>query len=131
MSPTKREVTLRDDGDERVWVEWVANTPTPSFVQLRSERRGDELRMLALDTNELSQLRRAVEAGEDDSLARDMGAFERVAVERTDGFVTITVEQLGEVERMLVLSSEEADTLLDAIARAEDELPRTEDDAYV
>lgn len=129
--PTRREVTLRDDGDERVWVDWIVDGYTAGFVYIRSSQAGEEERFVALDTNELSQLRAALDPAEDAELVRDMGALERVSVGRDDGHVTLAVEELGQVARVLVLREAEAKALYDAIERAEDELPRTEDEPHV
>jgi hypothetical protein len=60
-----------------------------------------------------------------------MGALERVSVGRDDGHVTLAVEELGQVARVLVLREAEAKALYDAIERAEAELPRTEDEPHV
>jgi len=128
--PTRHEVTLRDDGDERVWVDWIVDGYTAGFVYIRSSA-GKENFFLGLDTNELSQLRAALDPAEDAELVRDMGPLERVSVGRDDGHVTLAVEELGQVARVLVLREAEAKALYDAAGRAEDELPRTEDEPHV
>lgn len=135
-TPTKREVTLRDDLDERVWVEWYVGNGA-CFTSILSEEDGVELRVLSLDSNELSQmslaLRQAADTGLCDTknlMVRDLG-MERVWVEHSDGYATIVFEKLGEIDRMLVLDETEVDELLDAIERAEGELPRTEEDPHV
>lgn len=134
--PTKRTVTLRDDPTERVYVEWFAGTGT--FTSIHSVQEGDELRMLAADSNELSQLLAALRAANsgaspssENRMVRDMGAFERVYVQQSDDFVSLVVEELGEVDRMLILAEGEVEKLIDAVEQAEAELPRTEEDAHV
>lgn len=128
---TERVVTLRDGGDERVWVSWFLKPVGGSFTTIYSERDGDELRVLSLESKELSQLLVALAPKKDTQMVRDMGSAERVYIERSEGFVTVTVEELGAVDRVLVLDESEAETLSKAIERAEAELPGTEDDAHV
>jgi hypothetical protein len=128
---TERVVTLREDEDERVWVNWFVKNVGGSFTTIYSERDGDEARILSLQSRELSQMLLALDPGEDIHMVRDMGAFERAYTERSDGFVTVTVEELGAVDRVLVLDESEAETLSKAIERAEAELPGTEDEPHV
>jgi hypothetical protein len=130
-SPTKREVTLREDADERVWVEWFVGCGG-SFTSVYIEEGGDKDRMLTLDSNELSQLLTALQdvtgpgLYSQNHLVRDLG-IERVWVERSAEYLSLNVEQSGEIDRMLILDQGETEELIEAVERAEDELPRTED----
>lgn len=131
-TPTKRDVTLRDDSTERVWVEWYS-PPGGSFTSIFSEQDGDELRIFSADANELGRLlaalRDEIAPDANRSMVRDLG-FERAWLERSDGFVTLVVESAAG-RRMLVLDEAEVKKLIDAVERAEDELTGTEGDAHV
>lgn len=135
-TPTRREVTIRDGPDEHVWVHWFVGGGS-CFTSILSEDDRGELRFLTLDSNELSQLVLALRTAKQtglydtkDLVVRDLG-IERVYIDESATCSMIVVEEVGEVDRMLVLDDDEIDDLIDAIERAEDELPRTEDDAHV
>lgn len=129
QTPRKRSETVRDDPDERVCVEWYIGTPTPSFVRVTS---GDET-LLSLDRNEVKQAATAARAACDGrgEYVRNMGAVERVWFESDDGFVTLVVEGAGDVERIIVFGRDEADTLVEVLEEADEEITPVEAGPYV
>ena len=137
MSPTKREVTLRDDGDERVWVEWFNVSGRDGTVNILSEQDGEEVIMASFHPRELGQLLDALQDVSGPglhstySMVRDLGDFERVWLEWSGTSLSLIVEQVAEIKRILVIDPDGIEKLIATIERAEDEFPRTEDDAHV
>lgn len=130
-TPNIRDVTIRDGPDERVFVWWSVGLSGSSFVQILSDRDGDEILIAGLHPDDLTQLLAALDPENHTEMVRDMGRFQRVVVDRSEGYVSLAVEQNGEIDRMLVLDESETEKLREAIERAENELPRTEEDAHV
>lgn len=132
---TRREEEVRDDGTERVYVEWFVGQGRQSFTRIQTVDETGDKRVLAADVNELGQLLRALRharerlSGQTDGFARkmvrDLG-IERVFVERDGGFAALVVEELGEVDRALVVDEDDLGTLIGAIEQAKDELPSVE-----
>jgi len=137
----RRQVTVRDDGDERVYVEWFAGQGRQSFTRICTDDGATDETVIAADVNELGQLADALrdakarlrDAGTADgtTMVRDLGAVERVYVETDGGFGTLAVERLGELHRMVVFDADEAGTLATAVERAKAELPSIEEGPHV
>jgi hypothetical protein len=134
---TKRQRTVRDTDDEAVYVTWFvrADAASGGFVTIEAVDDEGTLRVLSPDTNELGQLLRALETALNDSqtgreVVRDLG-LERVYVEWEGRFVTLAVEEMGDLSRMLVLDTDEAAELRDAVEAAKDEVPSPEAGPHV
>ena len=134
-TPTRRTEPIRDTEGETVYVEWYVNTPTSSWVRLRAEERGEEHRVIDLDSIEVPQAVRALRVVLDNetggALIRDLDPMERVWVESEGGYVTIRTEEVRKPAEMLVLEESEARALLSAVELAKQEIGDVEDDPYV
>lgn len=138
---TRREVVVRDDGDERVYVEWLVGQGRQSFTRICTDDGATDETVLTADVNELGQLvdalrdaearLRDADAADGTTMVRDLGAVERVYVETDGGFATLAVEQLGGLDRMVVFDADEADTLATAVERAKAELPSVKEGPHV
>ena len=137
----RREITVRDDGDERVFVERYVGRGMQRFTRIRTDDGTTDETVVAADVNELGQLADAfrdaksrlddADATDAGTMVRDLGAFERVYVETEGDYGTLVVEQLNELKRMLVFDAEEASTLAAAAERAKAELPSVEEGPHV
>jgi hypothetical protein len=137
----RRQVTVRDDGHERVYVEWFAGQGRQSFTRVIADDGATDETVIAADVNELGQLADALrdaqarlgDSGTDDgtTMVRDLGAVERVYVETDGGFGTLTVERVGRLHQMMVFDADEAGTLATAVERAKAELPSVEEGPHV
>ena len=138
---TRREVVVRDDGDERVYVEWFVGQGRQSFTRVTTDDGATDETVMAADVNELGQLADALrdaqtrlgDSGTADgtTMVRDLGAVERVYVETDGDYGTLAVEQVGKLDRMVVFDAEEAGTLAAAVERAKAELPSIEEGPHV
>lgn len=137
----RRQVTVRDDGHERVYVEWFVGQGRQSFTRIIADDGATDETVVAADVNELGQLVDAFrdaksrlgdsDATDDGTMVRDLGAVERVYVETDGDYGTLAVEQVGQLERMLVFDADEASTLATAVERAKAELPSVEEGPHV
>jgi hypothetical protein len=138
---TRREVVVRDDGDERVYVEWFVGQERQSFTRITTDDGATDEIVMAADVNELGQLADALRdaqarlgdsgAADGTTMVRDLGAVERVYVETDGDYGTLAVEQVGKLDRMVVFDAEEAGTLAAAVERAKAELPSIEEGPHV
>lgn len=132
----KRERTIRDTGDERLFAEWYQGRQAGGHTYIRHREGADTETLLTADVNELGALldaltaaKGALSSGESApgrQLVRDMGAFERVCVEWDTGVACLTVEALGTTEHMLILAEPEVAELADAVEEAAEELPEVD-----
>ena len=139
-TPIKRKVAIRDVDDERTVVTWSPGGEFGTLMRIWDYSGGGRERVLAADTNELPRLLDTLKQTQNalsDSdvtsgreLVRDI-TVERVSVEWEDDFASLTVEALGETERMLILTETELAELIDAVEQANDELPSVDMGAYV
>jgi hypothetical protein len=136
-SVTKHQEKIRDVDGEQVYVVWFVreDADVGGFTTVEVVEDNETLQILSADTNELGQLIFALQKAVSDippgqEPVRDFG-FEKVYIEWEDGFATLVVEKMGEIDRMLVLDDEEARDLQAAIERAKGELPETEDGPHV
>ena len=138
---TRREVVVRDDGDERVYVEWFVGQERQSFTRITTDDGATDEIVMAADVNELGQLADALRdaqarlgdsgAADGTTMVRDLGAVERVYVETDGDYGTLAVEQVGKLDRMVVFDAEEAGTLAAAVERAKAELPSVKEGPHV
>lgn len=138
---SRREVVVRDDGDERVYVEWFVGQGRQSFTRITTDDGATDEIVMAADVNELGQLADALRdaqarlgdsgAADGTTMVRDLGAVERVYVETDGDYGTLAVEQVGKLDRMVVFDAEEAGTLAAAVERAKAELPSIEEGPHV
>lgn len=138
---TRREVVVRDDGDERVYVEWFAGQERQSFTRITTDDGATDEIVMAADVNELGQLADALRdaqarlgdsgAGDGGTMVRDLGALERVYVETDGEYGTLAVERVGRLHQMVVFDAEEAETLAAAVDRAKAELPSVKEGPHV
>jgi hypothetical protein len=138
---TRREVVVRDDGDERVYVEWFVGQGRESFTRICTDDGATDETVVAADVNELGQLADAFRdaqarlgdsgAADGGTMVRDLGALERVYVETDGEYGTLAVERVGRLDQMVVFDADEAGTLAAAVERAKAELPSVEEGPHV
>jgi len=138
---TRRQVTIRNDGEERVYVEWFVLEGRQSFTRIIADDGATDETVVTADVNELGQLVDAFrdaharlgdsDATDDGTMVRDLGALERVYVETDGDYGTLAVEQAGQLDRMVVFDADEASTLAAAVERAKAELPSVEEGPHV
>lgn len=125
---------IRDSDGERVYLEWVTDTGF-TMVHLLAEEMGEEDRLLTLESVELPQAARALEAAAsgdaETAPIRNMGVFERIWLEAEDGYVTLVKEEVQEPAGMLVLEESEAERCREIIESIVDDLGDVEDEPYV
>lgn len=137
---TKRVRTVRDTGDEAVFLTWLVRDDVEQAGGFTAVEVADAddgvLPVCTVQNDELAPLASALETALDAEdpgrkLFRDLGLLRRVYVEWEGRFVTLAVEEMGDLSRMLVLDTDEAAELRDAVEAAKDELPAPEAGPHV